>query len=131
MYCTIRIMNVLGWVRGDIILAIGDIFLHRRENAFRLGFLIHVGTSLLFAPFYLLILSTIGFVTVPDVLIAGGFFGLLHGLFVSLALVWVSSNEPMLPEFSGARLPLGVMHCVGHIAYGISVAAVIAAVVEA
>ena len=83
-----------------------------------------------FAPFYLLVLSKIGFVSFPDALIAGAFFGFFHGLFVSLALVWVASNQPMLPEFTGARLPLGVMHCAGHVAYGATVGCVITLVLS-
>src|SRR4051812_23290920 len=118
MYFVERILNVFSWVKGDILLAIGDVFLHHRENALRVGILVHVLTALLFAPLYLLVLSTVGFVTLPNAVIAGGFFGFFHGLFVSLAFVWVASNEPMLPEFSGARLPLGIMHCAGHVAYG-------------
>lgn len=130
MYFGVRVLNALGWVKGDILLAIGHIFLHRRKNAFQLGLLLHVATSVAFAPLYLLILSKIGFVTFPGALGAGAFFGLFHGLFVSLWLVWASSNQPMLPEFTGARLPFGVMHCAGHIAYGVTVGCVIALVLS-
>lgn len=125
MYFGVRILNSLKWAKGDLLLAIGHIFLHRRKNAFRVGLLLHVITSVAFAPVYLLVLSKIGFVAFPDVFLAGAFFGFLHGLFVTLGLVWVASNQPMLPEFTGARLPLGVMHWTGHIAYGATVAGVI------
>lgn len=130
MYFGVRVLNSLGWVKGDILLAIGDIFLHRRQDAFRLGTLLHVLTSIAFAPVYLFILSKIGFVELPVAAVAGAFFGFFHGVFVSLALVWVSSNKDMLPEFTGARLPLGVMHCVGHIVYGALVGVVIAFVLK-
>lgn len=130
MYFGVRVLNALGWVKGDILLAIGDIFLHRRKNAFRLGLLLHVLTSVAFAPLYLVVPWKMGFVSFPSAILAGSFIGLFHGLFVSLALVWVASNQPMLPEFTGARLPLGVMHCVGHIAYGAVVGCVIALVLR-
>lgn len=131
MYGVVRVLNRFGWVKGDIILAIGQIFLHRRKNAFGLGLLLHVGTSLAFAPIYLLILSKTGFVVFPVALMVGAFLGLLHGIFVTLALVWVSSDRPMLPEFTGARLPLAVMHCAGHIAYGAVVGTTVAWVMDA
>lgn len=124
MYLVVRVLNALGWVKGDILLAIGHIFLHRRKNALQLGLLLHVVTSVAFAPLYLAVLSKIGF-AFPMAFLAGGFFGFFQGLFVTLGLVWVASNQAMLPEFTGARLPLGVMHWAGHIAYGATVATVI------
>jgi hypothetical protein len=126
LYGGVRALNALGWARGDILLALGHIFLHRRPRAFQLGLLLHAVTSVAFAPWYLLILSKTGFVAFPGALMAGAFFGFLHGLFVSLGLVWVASNQPMLPEFTGARLPFGVMHFAAHIAYGATVGSVIA-----
>lgn len=130
MYCGVRALNALDWAKGNFLLAIGDIFLHRRRGAFRLGLLLHIVTSVAFAPLYLIALSKTGLTAFPEAFIAGTFFGFFHGLFVSLALVWVSSNQSMLPEFMGARLPLGVIHCAGHIAYGATVGCVIAFVVS-
>ena len=100
------------------------------RNAFQLGWLLHIGTSLAFAPLYLLALSWADRVVLPGALVSGAFLGFFHGVFVSLALVWVSSNRPMLPEFLGARLPLGIMHCAGHIAYGAVVGTVVALVTQ-
>jgi hypothetical protein len=40
MYLAVRILNALGWAKGDILLAIGHSFLHRRKNAFRIGLLL-------------------------------------------------------------------------------------------
>src|SRR5688572_21055272 len=79
MYGVVRVLNILGWVKGDIVSAIGEIFLHRRRNAFQLGLLLHIGTSLAFAPVYLLVLSKTGFVMLPGALVVGAFFGLFHG----------------------------------------------------
>lgn len=125
MYAVVRVLNAAGWVKGDIILAIGNIFLHRRKNAVKTGWLLHFGTAILFAPVYLLVLSRLGLTAFPVALGAGLLLGLFHGIFVTLGLVWVASNQPMLPEFTGARLPLAVMHCAGHLAYGVVVGLVI------
>lgn len=130
MYAGVRLLNSLGWVKGDILLAIGHIFRHRRESSLKFGLFVHLATSIAFAPLYLLGLAQIGWITMPASVLAGAFFGFFHGLFVALALVWVASNEPMLPEFSGARLPLGVMHCAGHIIYGATVGMVVAVVLR-
>jgi hypothetical protein len=42
MYFVVRVLNMLGWAKGDILLAIGSIFLHRRKSSFQLGLLLHV-----------------------------------------------------------------------------------------
>ncbi|MEO6568081.1 MAG: hypothetical protein ABIO94_04905 [Opitutaceae bacterium] len=117
MYGVVGILNSAGWVKGNIILAIGDLF-YRGKNAFWRGAIIHLGTSMAFAPLYLVILFRLSLTTLSRALVGGMFIGFFHGIFVTLGLVWVASNRPMLPEFTGARLPLALMHWVGHIAYG-------------
>jgi hypothetical protein len=126
MYGVVRVLNSTGWVKGNIIDAIGDLFRHRGKTTAQSGTVIHLVTSVAFAPLYLFVLSELGLTTLPSSVIGGCFFGFFHGVFVSLALVWVASNRPMLPKFTGARLPLGVMHCIGHIAYGAVLGLVVA-----
>ena len=74
MYFGVRVLNALGWAKGDFLLAIGHIFLHRRKNAFALGLLLHVATSVAFVPLYLLVLSKIGFVAFPEAFLVGAFY---------------------------------------------------------
>ena len=51
--------------------------------------------------------------------------GTLHGMLVSLMLVWVVSESHPLPEFKDAGLEVGLSHFVGHVAYGAVVGLVV------
>ncbi len=44
--------------------------------------------------------------------------GMLHGLLVSLMLVWVVADHHPLEEFKEADLLVGLSHFAGHVAYG-------------
>lgn len=127
MYVAMRIINLTGWAEGDMILAVGSLVLKRRENAFAVGTAIHWITAVIFAFCYLLALSSLKFLQFPQAAVCGVFFGVLHGIVVSLALVWVVSDQHPLEEFRSASLPIGVMHFAGHVAYGAAVGLVICA----
>lgn len=118
MYIAMRIINLAGWAEGDMILAVGSLATKRRDNAFAVGIAIHLSTAVVFAFLYMLALSSLGFVKFPGAMISGAFFGVFHGIFVSLGLVWVASDQHPLEEFRGATLPIGVMHFVGHVVFG-------------
>jgi hypothetical protein len=49
---------------------------------------------------------------------AGIGFGIIHGMIVSLTLVWECAEQHPLPEFREAGLAVGVSHFAGHVAYG-------------
>lgn len=66
MYGVVRALNVFGWVKGDIILAIGEIFLHRRKNAFQLGLLLHIGSSVAFAAAQMVMIAGLPFTALRD-----------------------------------------------------------------
>lgn len=125
MYIAMRIVNLVGWAEGDMILAVGSLVLKRRENAFAVGTAIHWTTAVVFAFCYLLALSNLKFLHFPEAAVCGVFFGVIHGIVVSLALVWVVSDQHPIEEFRSASLPIGVMHFVGHVAYGAAVGLVI------
>ena len=125
MYFTMRLINISGWAKGDMLLALGSMALNRRENAFLVGTVIHWVSSIVFAFLYLLVLSKTGCLHFPAALFGGAFLGGLQGFFVSLALVWVATDRHPLEEFRNADLPIGVMHLVGHIAFGATVGFII------
>ena len=127
MYGVMRIINTTGWTKGDMILAVGSLVTKQLSNAFAVGTAIHLATAIIFAFLYLFALSNFGFTQFPLAVAIGAFFGVLHGIIVSLALVWVVSDQHPLEEFRSASLPIGIMHFAGHVAYGATVGLVISA----
>lgn len=121
MYTVMRMINLTGWTQGDMILAVGSLVTKQRQNAFAVGTVIHLVTAVFFAFLYLLALSKLGFMNFPLSFAIGTFFGVLHGIVVSLALVWVVSDQHPLEEFRSVSLPIGIMHFAGHVAFGATV----------
>jgi hypothetical protein len=114
-----------GWAQGNMIVALGSLVTKKRENAFVTGGILHVIAAFFFALLYLLAMLQFGFTHLPAAFFAGICFGLLHGMVVTLALVWVVSDQHPLEEFQDAGLAVGVSHIAGHVAYGAIVGLVI------
>lgn len=107
-----------GLARGDMILALGSLLTKSRENAYRTGLYIHVTAAMGFALVYTLLLVTLGYTQLPFSLMIGLGVGALHGLIVSLMLVWIVADKHPLAEFKDADLLVGLSHFAGHVAYG-------------
>ena len=114
-----------GLAKGDMILALGSLLSKSRDNAYRIGLVIHVTASIGFALVYALLLVTLGYTRLPLALMLGLGVGVLHGLIVSLMLVWVVSDRHPLEEFKDADLLVGLSHFAGHVAYGAVVGLVV------
>lgn len=115
-----------GWAQGNMIIAIGSLITRSRTNAFRTGIILHAISAVGFALLYTFIMEMIGVARFPTAIFVGAGFGVLHGIVVSLALVWVVAEEHPLEEFNEAGLAVGVSHLAGHVAYGAAVGLVIA-----
>lgn len=107
-----------GNVRGDMILALGSLITKSRDNAYRVGFVVHATAAVGFALVYTLLMVTLGYTGMPNALMLGLGVGTLHGILVSLMLVWVVSDQHPLEEFKEADLLVGLSHMAGHVAYG-------------
>jgi hypothetical protein len=116
-----------GWAQGNMIVAVGSLITRRRENAFAVGSVAHVFSAICFATLYLFAMTAFGFTQFPAALAAGIGFGLIHGMVVTLALVWIVSDQHPLEEFQDAGLAVGVSHIAGHVAFGAVVGLVIGA----
>jgi hypothetical protein len=44
--------------------------------------------------------------------------GVVHGMLVSLMLVWVVAEQHPLEEFNEATFAIGLSHLVGHVVFG-------------
>ena len=107
-----------GLAKGDMILALGSLLTRSRANAYRAGLYIHVTAAMGFALVYVLLLVTLGYTHLPLSLMVGLGVGALHGLVVSLMLVWIVADKHPLEEFKEADLLVGLSHFAGHVAYG-------------
>ena len=107
-----------GLAKGDMILALGSLLTKSRENAYRVGLVIHATAAVGFALVYTLLMVTLGYTHLPLSLMLGLGVGVLHGLLVSLMLVWVVADRHPLEEFKEADLLVGLTHFAGHVVYG-------------
>lgn len=114
------------WAKGNMIVALGSLITRRRTNAFRTGLILHIISATLFALLYTLAMEGLGLARWPTAFFVGTGFGVFHGIVVSLALVWVVAEQHPLEEFNEAGLAVGLIHFVGHVAYGAAVGLVIA-----
>lgn len=106
------------WAKGNMIVALGSLLTKSRDNAFRVGLIVHGISAVGFAMVYTMLMLLLGLNHLPLSLMLGIGLGALHGLLVSLMLVWVVSESHPLPEFSEAGLEVGLTHFAAHVAYG-------------
>lgn len=118
MHLTMRLIAHGGHIKGDMILALGSLITKSRENAYRVGLIVHVTAAIGFALVYSLLMVTLGYTQLPMSLMLGLGVGLLHGLLVSMMLVGVVADQHPLEEFKEADLMVGLSHFAGHVAYG-------------
>jgi hypothetical protein len=107
-----------GLAKGDMILALGSLITKSRDNAYRVGLIVHATAAIGFALVYTLLMVTLGYTGMPQSLMIGLAAGALHGLIVSLMLVWVVADHHPLEEFKETDLLVGLSHMAGHVAYG-------------
>ena len=107
-----------GWAHGSMIVALGGLLTKSRDNAFRVGAILHTISAIGFAAVYTMLMLCLGLTHLPLSLMLGLGVGVVHGMLVSLMLVWVVSESHPLPEFSEAGLEVGLSHFAGHVAYG-------------
>jgi len=114
-----------GPARGSMIVALGSLITGSRARAFQVGALVHFLAGVGFAVLYVWGMHACGFIHFPATLAIGVGFGIVHGMMVSLLLVWVVADHHPLEEFKEADLAIGLNHFVGHIAYGATVGLVV------
>ena len=118
MQFTMRLIARGGHVKGDRILALGSLITKSRDNAYRVGLIVHVTAAIGFGLVYTLLMVTLGYTGLPLSLMLGLGVGALHGLIVSLMLVWVVADQHPLEEFKETDLLVGLSHMAGHVSFG-------------
>lgn len=130
MEVTMWLITRTGWTRGNMIVAVGSLISRSRENAWRVGVIVHIVAAVIFATGYVLVMIAVELTTLPASLAVGLGLGFVHGLLVSLALVWIVSEQHPLPEFRGADFAIGLSHLIGHMAFGLVVGLVVGAILQ-
>jgi uncharacterized membrane protein YagU involved in acid resistance len=123
-----RLITRAAWEKTDMIVALGSMVTKTRENARHVGMTIHVLSAIVFALLYTVAMWKFGLAHLPISFFAGIAFGIVHGMIVSLMLVWIIAEQHPLEEFREADLAVGLVHFAGHIAYGAVVGLVIGTV---
>lgn len=125
MECVLWVIGRGGWAKADMIVALGSLFTKSRDSAWRVGAMLHGVSAVVFAIGYTLLMLTLGYTHMPWSAALGAGVGLLHGLVVSLGLVWVIAEQHPLEEFNEAGMAIGLSHIVGHVAFGLVVGFVV------
>jgi hypothetical protein len=118
-------IGAAGWAKADMIVALGGMVTKSRNNAWRVGALVHAIAAVVFAVLYTLLIMQLGYTSMPSTMLLGGAIGFGHGLIVSLGLVWVVAERHPMEEFNEAGLAIGLSHLVGHVVYGAVVGLVV------
>ena len=111
---------------GDMIVAVGSLLTRSKDNAQLVGVFLHLISAVFFGILYALLLMALGFSAWPGGLVVGAFFGVFHGLVVSLSLCWVVADQHPLEEFRSVSIPVALVHFFGHVVFGAVAGLVIA-----
>jgi len=118
MIAVMKLITRAQWAHYDMIVAIGSLVTKSRENALRMGLIIHAISAVVFAFLYTLAMAKFGLIHLPTSIFAGLLIGFIHGFVISILLVWVVAEQHPLQEFQSAGFAVGLVHFAGHLAYG-------------
>jgi hypothetical protein len=125
MIGVMRLITRAEWAKFDMIVALGSLVTGSRQHAFRVGLILHTISAIVFATLYTLAMWKTGLAHFPIAAFACTGIGIVHGMVVSILLVWIISEHHPLEEFKEADLAIALVHFAGHVAYGAVVGLVI------
>ena len=119
------LINKMGVTNARMVIAIGSILTKTRENAIRVGLIMHFTAGVIFAILYTIFFSVYGINAIWQFVGVGFGFGFIHGFIMSFILVIAVAEHHPLEEFRQAGFAVAVAHVVGHLVYGTLVGLVI------
>jgi uncharacterized membrane protein YagU involved in acid resistance len=125
MEVVLWLIGAAGWAKADMVVALGSLLTKSRANAWRVGALVHFISAVGFALGYVCLMLKLDYTHLPASMMFGAGIGFVHGLVVSLGLVWVVAERHPLEEFNEAGLAIGLSHIVGHVVYGAVVGVIV------
>jgi len=125
MWAAMRLIERAGPPTGGMVMAVGSLLTRSRDNALPVGIAVHLFSAITFGVLYTVLIRMVGLTAWPHAFFTAGGLGLFHGLVVSLALVWIVSDNHPLTEFRKATPLIFLSHFAGHIVFGFVVGLVI------
>lgn len=119
------LINKMGLTNAKMVIAIGSIITKTRENAIRVGLIVHFTAGIFFAILYTVFFSVYGLEGLLKFVGVGFGFGFIHGFVMSFILVIAVAEHHPLEEFRDAGFAVALAHVVGHMVYGTLVGLVI------
>ena len=119
------LINKMGVTNARMVIAIGSIMTKTRENAIRVGLIMHFTAGVIFAILYTIFFSVYGISGLLQFVGVGFGFGFIHGFVMSFILVIAVAEHHPLEEFRDAGFAVAIAHVAGHLVYGTLVGLVI------
>lgn len=112
--------------RVNMTIALGSLITGRMENASLIGTIAHGISGIVFGNLYVWVLSLAGMIALPGVILSSLGIAFIHGLTVSYGLMFFIGERHPIEAFRAVTIQVGLLHLIGHLAFGLSVALVVA-----
>lgn len=123
MTALMTLVNHSGWARADMIRALGSLATRSYENSVLPGLVMHFAAGAILAFPYVFILSGLSLPAAAGSIAIGGLMGFVHGFVMSFILVAMVAEQHPVEQFQDAGFEVAAAHVIGHVTYGIGVAA--------
>jgi len=125
MTSVMYLINKMGITNAKMVIAVGSIITKTRENAIRVGLIVHYTAGIFFAILYTIFFTVYGISGLLQVVGVGFGFGFIHGFVMSFILVIAVAEHHPLEEFRKVGFDVALAHVFGHMVYGTLVGLVI------
>jgi hypothetical protein len=112
----------MGLGKIDVMPAVGSLILHREQNVFLTGLLLHLGMGMAFAFVYA---AFLGLSRLPFNAMTGALLGTVHGVIVMLLVAIAIMEHHPVARYHEKGLSTGISQLVAHILYGLTVGTVV------
>ena len=110
-------------INVDMVRAIGSFIVRTEKNSLLPGIVTHICAGVVFAFCYVFLFSIFP-VFVNSLFFSsmiGGLVGIVHGVVVSMMLVFAVAEHHPLEKYRKAGFAVAVYHLIAHVIYGISI----------
>ena len=112
----------MGLGKIDVMPAVGSLILHREQNVFTTGLLLHLGMGMAFAFVYA---AFLGLSRLPFNAMTGAMLGSVHGVIVMLLVAIAIMEHHPVARYHEKGLSTGISQLVAHVLYGLTVGTVV------
>ena len=123
MTLSMTVIHRAGWAKADMIRALGSLVTRSYDRSLVPGILIHFASGSIFAFPYALVLGGLELPSTAAIIGLGALIGFVHGFVMSFILVAAVSEEHPVEQFREAGFEVAAAHVLGHVVYGVGVAA--------